>query len=140
MNAPARQLLKRHGLRATHPREFILDLFLDRDAALTHADVESTATGDVDRVTVYRTLKTFVERGLLHRVPDDEGAPRYALCSPACGTEAHHHDHVHFKCQTCGQTQCVEEVMVPPVRLPEGFRPVEVSLLVQGVCRNCNKL
>ena len=138
MNSSATSLLRRHHLRITHPREAILAMFFDHHSALTQSEVEAALAVTIDRVTVYRTLKTFLEAGLLHRVLDDTGTPRYALCSTACSTETHRHDHVHFKCQDCGRTRCVEEVDVPPVRLPAGYQPHEVNLLVHGVCPDCS--
>ncbi|SDK69821.1 Fur family transcriptional regulator, ferric uptake regulator [Catalinimonas alkaloidigena] len=109
------------------------------DYALSHADIEATIDASIDRVTIYRTLKTFLDRGLLHKVLDDSGTVRYALCPSSCNESEHHHEHVHFKCVNCGQTQCVEEVHVPNIALPQGFQPIEVNMLVQGVCRACGK-
>jgi Fur family transcriptional regulator, ferric uptake regulator len=135
---PVRKLLKEHDLRLTSPREEVLRLFLSRSFALSHSDIESEVSATIDRVTVYRTLKTFVDKGILHKVLDDTGAAKYALCSTHCSTHDHKHEHVHFKCLACGNTQCVEDVQVPSVSLPEGFSFKEANLLIQGVCRSCN--
>jgi Fur family ferric uptake transcriptional regulator len=89
-----------------------------------------------DRVTVYRTLKTFLDKGMIHKVLDDGGALKYALCH-YCQGENHQHDHVHFKCAVCGETSCLDDVYVPRVNLPEGYQVAEVNLLVQGVCARC---
>src|SRR3954462_8922838 len=103
MNATSSDhLLKTFRLRATPSRQEILHLFLNKDYALSHGDIEKEIHNDLDRVTVYRTLKTFLDRGLIHKVLDDEGSLKYALCNDACtNTHGHHHDHVHFKCTEC---------------------------------------
>jgi Fur family ferric uptake transcriptional regulator len=130
------QILKDFKLRSTPNREAILHVFLRRDFALSHSDVEREVPSSFDRVTVYRTLKTFLDKGLIHKVLDDEGSLKYALCTEACSTAHHHHDHVHFKCTKCGQTNCLQ-IEIPPVKLPKGYKPKEVNLLIQGICENC---
>jgi Fur family transcriptional regulator, ferric uptake regulator len=65
---------------------------------------------------------------------------KYALCKNECNTieQTHKHDHVHFKCNECGQTTCLDQVTIPTLKLPEGYKKVEMNLLVQGVCVSCN--
>lgn len=130
------RLLKDFGLRSTSTRQEVLRVFLMREYALSHGDIEREIQGELDRVTVYRTLKTFLDRGLIHKVLDDEGSLKYALCNEACSEATHHHEHVHFKCTKCGQTSCVD-VDIPPVRLPAGYRAGEMNLLIQGLCPQC---
>jgi Fur family ferric uptake transcriptional regulator len=133
------QTLKDFKLRHTNGREEVLDLFLNAGHALAHNDVENGLGPDHDRVTIYRTLRTFLDKGLLHKVLDDEGGTKYALCREACMAGHHHHDHVHFKCELCGQTTCLDHVHIPTVALPEGYSRKETSLLIQGTCRGCSK-
>jgi Fur family transcriptional regulator, ferric uptake regulator len=137
MNAPSDRLLKTFRLRSTPSRQEILHLFLNKDYALSHGDIEKEINNELDRVTVYRTLKTFLDKGLIHKVLDDEGSLKYALCNDACSKTGHHHDHVHFKCTSCGQTNCLE-VEVPSIKLPKGYRASEVNLLIQGICERCS--
>ena len=137
MNTVSETLLRDFKLRATPNREEILHLFLLKNYALSHGDIEREINNSLDRVTVYRTLKTFLDKGLIHKVLDDEGSLKYALCREACKVAGHHHDHVHFKCTKCGLTSCLN-VEVPEVQLPKGYEPQEVNLLIQGVCERCN--
>ncbi|WP_194973586.1 Fur family transcriptional regulator [Aquiflexum lacus] len=134
------QILQEHNLRITNCRKEVLKLFLERQSALSHSDLEEVLDKDFDRVTLYRTLKTFLDSDLIHKVLDDSGAAKYALCSHN-GQESKHshdHEHVHFKCEKCGKTICIEEVSLPKISLPAGYINKEVSLLVQGVCDKCN--
>ena len=137
MNQISNRLLKNFRLRSTPTRQEILHLFLEKDYALSHSDIEQEIADDIDRVTVYRTLKTFFDRGLIHKVLDDEGSLKYALCTNACSATEHRHEHVHFKCTECGQTNCLD-VEIPAVRLPKGYKAREVNLLIQGTCQNCS--
>jgi Fur family ferric uptake transcriptional regulator len=132
------QLLKDHHLRSTSSRAAILSLFLQNDRALSYSDIERKIAASYDRVTVYRTLKTFLDSGMIHKVLDDGGSLKYALCDISCSTKEHHHEHVHFKCSSCGQTSCLE-VAIPSIELPEGYSATELNLLIQGVCDKCRR-
>ena len=134
------QYLKDCRLRRTSGRSAILGLFLRSRQALSYGDVEKSLAEAYDRVTVYRTLKVFLDKGVLHKVLDDAGALKYALCKEDCSSAVHHHDHVHFKCRKCGQTNCMEGVAIPFIRLPDGYVPNEINLLIQGECNRCHRL
>jgi Fur family transcriptional regulator, ferric uptake regulator len=136
MNTFTKNTLLKHNLRHTGCREAALALFEAQDTALSHGNVEKDLGSLYDRVTIYRTLKTFVEKGILHKVLDEDGL-RYALCKEACASHDHHHDHVHFKCTACGKTTCLDAIHVPAVQLPTGFKRHEISLLIQGICDKC---
>lgn len=131
-------LLREFDLRATPGRQEVLQIFLNYDFALSHSDIEKDMPKEADRVTLYRTLKTFLDRGIIHKVLDDQGGLKYALCSHSCNHEQHNHNHVHFKCNNCGQTTCLD-VHIPQVKLPKGFNITETNLLMQGICGNCSR-
>src|SRR5882757_4887646 len=115
------ELLKRNQLSVTSGRTKILELFLGHDGALSHSDIEKKAGEKFDRVTVYRTLQAFLEKGLIHNIPTADNSIRYALCKDDCTAGHHRDDHVHFICSSCGTTVCLEEVNVPVLKLPKGF-------------------
>ena len=135
---PSKDTLKEYELRHTGCRSDILQSFQNFNFALSHGDLEERFGERFDRVTIYRTLKTFVEKGIIHKVLDDEGGTKYALCrNSECSHDNHHHDHVHFKCLQCGNTTCIESVHIPMFSLPEGYKRTEVNMLVQGTCPSC---
>ena len=137
MSNLAYEVLKRNQLSVTESRIQILELFYNKNNALEHNDIEKITGEKFDRVTIYRTLQTFVEKGIIHTIPTADNSVRYALCKDAC-TEGHHHDnHVHFICDECGTTYCLEAVTVPEVRLPKGFQPNLIEVVVSGKCKNC---
>jgi Fur family ferric uptake transcriptional regulator len=131
-------ILKRNQLSITESRRSILELFKQSNGALAHADIERKTGELFDRVTIYRTLQTFVEKGIIHTIPTADNAVLYALCKDAC-SEGHHHDnHVHFICDHCGTTYCLEHIVTPEVSLPKGFVQNRIDVLASGVCSNCN--
>ena len=132
-------LLRRNSLSVTESRKKILNLFLNVQGALAHGDIERKAGEKFDRVTVYRTLQTFVEKGIIHTIPTTDNSVRYALCKDNC-TEGHHHDdHVHFICLQCGATLCLEDVEVPLIKMRKGFSVNEIEVVVKGICLDCQQ-
>lgn len=130
-------ILRNHKLRNTDCRNLVLKNFLNYDFALSQGFLEQQLPDEFDRVTIYRTLKTFLDSGLIHKILDDEGGVKYALCKEDCSVEHHNHSHVHFKCEKCGKTLCLDAVAVPRLRLPDNFTINEINLLVNGICENC---
>ncbi len=129
--------LKRNQLSITDSRKKILELFAKANGALAHFDIEHQSGAEFDRVTIYRTLQTFVEKGIIHTIPSADNSIRYALCKEDCAGGHHHDDHVHFMCDSCGTTYCLDHVNVPQLDLPKGFRAVQTDVVVSGVCSKC---
>jgi Fur family ferric uptake transcriptional regulator len=131
-------LLRQHDIRNTDGRMAILEYFDTAGHALSQPDLEKALGEQYDRVSIYRTLTLYLEKGILHKVLDDSGAMKYALCPDACHAHDHRHDHVHFKCLRCGNTQCIEDLEVPAITLPKGYTLTETNFLLSGVCKTCN--
>lgn len=137
MEAQIDEILRKNQLSVTGSRKRILELFLMSNGALAHGDIEKKTGEKFDRVTVYRTLQTFLEKGIIHSIPTPDNSVLYALCKDDC-SEGHHHDnHVHFICEECGKTICLADVTVPEVKLPVGFKPHEYQMVVTGLCKEC---
>ena len=134
------EILKRNQLSVTESRRKILELFRLTNGALAHADIETKTGEHFDRVTIYRTLQTFVEKGIIHTIPTVDNSVLYALCKDQC-SEGHHHDnHVHFICDDCGTAYCLENISIPEVKLPAGFKQSQTDVLVSGVCDSVRKI
>ncbi len=133
-------LLKRTGLSITDSRKKILDSFFQKNSALAHADIELHVGTDFDRVTIYRTLQTFVDKGIIHTIPTPDNAVVYALCKDSCSAGHHQDNHVHFICDNCSKTFCLEHIVVPTVKMPTGFKATQIDMVVSGVCNFCNIL
>ncbi len=131
------EVLKKNNLSVTGSRKKILQQFLEHTGALAHGDIEKNAGEKFDRVTIYRTLQTFVEKGIIHTIPSTDNAVRYALCKNEC-SEGHHHDHhIHFICEKCQTTFCLDDVVTPEIKLPKGYTPAHVEVVVEGTCKDC---
>lgn len=131
------ELLRASKLSITDTRVKILELFMNTNGALEHSSFEKLAGQSFDRVTVYRTLQTFLDKGIIHSIPTTDTSIRYALCKSDCSEHDHHDHHVHFKCEECGATTCLEDTDVPEINLPKGYAMHNVDVVVSGVCKQC---
>lgn len=137
MDPRVQEILRQNRLSVTESRQKILSLFLTNSAAIAHSDIEYKAGEKFDRVTVYRTLQTFVEKGIIHTIPSSDNSVKYALCKHDC-FEGHHHDnHFHFVCATCGKTECLEDFIIPSVKLPRGYVAKNIEIVINGSCNHC---
>ncbi|KIC96415.1 Fur family transcriptional regulator [Flavihumibacter solisilvae] len=139
MHEVIENILKRNQLSVTGSRVRILELFLGQQGALAHGDIEKRTGEKFDRVTVYRTLQVFLNKGIIHTIPTADNSIRYALCKDDCAGGHHHDNHVHFVCNECGSTICLDEVTIPGVKLPIGFEPTQVEMVISGVCKDCRE-
>ena len=89
-----------------------------------------------DKATLYRTLKTFEDKKLIHSIDDGTGAVKYALCEEGCECEPQD-QHIHFHCVKCGETYCLTQSKIPQTNIPSGFKAASASMVYKGVCANC---
>lgn len=133
------ELLEKHHLKKTQQRLSVLSILANREAATSQPDLESVLGRYIDRVTLYRILKTFEEKGIIHKVLDSNGTANYALCSSGCSEEQHRDEHVHFNCTVCDNVYCLDDIHIPPIQIPAGFQTDVIHLIVSGICDRCAK-
>jgi len=133
------EILELHKLRKTNGRLAVLQSFLKNGKALSHSELQELSSNKTDRVTLYRILDSFEKHGIVHKVPDDQVSLKYALCLHSHRELNHTHsdNHAHFKCQSCGDTLCLEESDIPEVSIPSGYKVKEKFLLLGGLCAEC---
>lgn len=137
-NDNVKDVLETHNLRKTTARIEILELFLKKPQAVSHSNLEAILLNKFDRVTIYRTLNSFEEKGIIHKIFDSSGIAKYALCHHNCTEEAHHDEHVHFNCTECGNTFCIESARIPEITIPEKYKAISVYLIAEGICDTCS--
>lgn len=134
----AEHKLKDLSIRKTPIRMEMLDIFLrSAGKALSNRDIELDLE-DPDRITVYRTLKTFEQKGLIHQVIDGTGVTKYAICIDDCDDHSHHDEHAHFRCDKCGKTTCLDGAITLPSDIPAGYVVKNAHLVLEGSCSDCS--
>ena len=131
------QLLKDKRLRLTSFRKEVLQVFMDNDKAIAVSDIED-ALNDFDRITLYRTIKSFIEKGLIHEIVMPGDVKKLALCPTEGHHEAgaHEHSHVHFQCKKCKEIFCVDVPALPKISLPN-YQIDEIEIQAHGFCAGC---
>lgn len=136
MNRELEHKLEHRKIKPTAMRLLVLDFFRKQDHAISLKDLEN-GLESTDRITLFRTLKTFEEHKIIHTIDDGSGSLKYAICNDSCECGYPQDIHVHFFCKVCNETQCLPKVKVPPMTLPQGFAPEEANVVVKGVCGKC---
>jgi len=134
------EILEEKNLRKTSSRNDILKIFLDNShIGLAEIDLEQEIGKTYDRATIYRTLKTFLDNGIIHKVIDEGSIVKYAICSDTCSSHEHNHEHLHFKCSECSTTTCLDENLSNiQITLPKGYIKKEANYLIIGLCPKCS--
>jgi len=134
------ELLRTYGLRRTVPRIAVLVAIEPIHGHLSVADIHQrlmkTAADDAqapDLATVYRTVTTLVEHGVLHALTLENGIATYGLAK-----DPHHH----AICSRCGDI-----IEIPASRLARALRSAreassfklsdEAGLTLHGLCPQC---
>lgn len=130
-------LLKNAGLKITSSRLEILSIILGSDQALSYQQIASKMATKHDKVTVYRSLKTFTDKQLVHEVKTEDAPSKYSGCLSECSHDKHHDSHVHFTCKICNKTTCLYDVKMPTFNFENGYEADEVILNIKGKCKEC---
>jgi Fur family ferric uptake transcriptional regulator len=130
-----KQKLKNAKLYCTEARVAILHVLLQAGRPLRQDQVAGQLTLlALNKVTVYRTLESLVEVGLVHRAFTYKRAWYFELADHC--TE--HQCHPHFTCTRCGVTHCLTDVSLPMARISQkGFVISRQQVRLEGLCPAC---
>lgn len=117
-------------------RLLVLRQLVECGAAISLRDLEAKFE-KADKATLYRTLKTFEDKKLIHSIEDGTGSAKYALCEEGCECEPQD-QHIHFHCVKCGETYCFTKSKIPQTQIPSGFKASSASMVYKGTCANCS--
>ena len=129
------ELMEHHGVKPTANRIVIARALAAAGRPMSMTELE-TVVETIDKSNIFRTLQAFREAHLVHVLDDSGDGVRYELCHS-------HHDgedddvHVHFYCEKCHRTYCLDGTAIPAIPLPDGFRSVSVNYIVKGICPSC---
>ncbi len=128
--------LSSRKIQPTAMRLLVLKFLVDQKAAVSLNLLETHFTRS-DRTTLYRTLKTFEEKGLVHRIDDAGDSTKYALCPADCTCTYPNDTHLHFFCTDCENTFCFTDLSIPNFPLPDQFIPEKGNFVISGYCPAC---
>ncbi len=131
----ARRMLKTVRLYCTAGRVAVLRILLRADKPLRQDEIAGRlGKKRFDKVTIYRTLESLLEVGLVHKAFLDERAWHFELARNCSETQCH----PHFTCTSCGNTHCLTEMSIPKVKSPhKGFLIHRQQTRLEGLCPAC---
>ena len=129
-------ILKAADLKSTQKRKLLLFLLQNEAKAMTAEELHALASArlPMNLSTVYRTLNTLTEKGILLKSIRKDGKAYFSL------SEINHHHHL--ICTNCQKTIPID--ICPVGELEEdlaektGFTITNHSLQFFGICPDCN--
>lgn len=124
--------MKDLGLKVTQPRRKLLGLLMQGRGPLAAEEIQA-ALKDSDLVTIYRSLNTFVDLGLVQKLEFGDGIARFELMS-------HNHHHHHVICKKCQKVDVLHICNVEPhleAVKKLGYTQVTHRLEFFGLCSKC---
>lgn len=133
------ELLRLAKLRRTPVRAGVIDILQAAKAPLAAADILAKLPPRTDVVTLYRTLTTFVNKKIVHRVHGDHNVWLFAMGDPERTTP---HRHPHFVCESCGKVECLHDALLPAnfiqtLGVPNKYKIRYPEVVLHGRCPRC---
>ena len=120
----ARRVLEEAHLYCTKARIAILTVLLEAARPLRQDQIaEQMAPSATNKVTIYRTLESLIEAGLVHRAFMEARAWHFELANRCTETQCH----PHFTCRNCGATHCMPGMSLPMAKSNSHASPSPTS-------------
>ena len=127
--------LEAKGIKPTANRILVYREMSRSEQPMSLSDMEQRLLS-MDKSSIFRVLTLFFEHDVVHTFSDGRGILHYELCSSR-GACSHHDSHLHFYCESCQQSYCIESLPLPHVVLPDGFSAHSASYVIKGECPHC---
>lgn len=134
------EILTQHAVRKTDTRIQVLEVLFKYEHALTYSTLEKELGNSFDKVTLYRTLHTFEQAGIVHVVPEKAGGETKFVLSRFSFQNNPHTEPIYFTCQVCQHVYCLDNVPTPQLDYSGDFDITSLSISASGVCKNCKGL
>ncbi len=131
-------LLNNNQIKATSTRIHLLEILANSPQPMQAKEIEKKWDSKIDRVTLYRTLKTLVEKKIIHKIEINE----YITCYNFIGISSKSYeesDHAHFHCSVCDKVICLHNYKYETKPLPGGYIQSTTNVIIEGICILCNK-
>lgn len=138
-NEVLQKIIRYYGLRNTPIRLDMLNLFINANKALSSKTLIKKLGNKYNRVSIFRTIKSFVEKGIIHSIPIAKDYVVYSICRNNCREGNHLDQHYHFYCNICEHTYCMNDFYFDQGILPAGYNTERINILLEGVCKKCSK-
>lgn len=141
MNSDIIKILDDNAVKPTPMRMLVLEQMVVQQRNLSLTEIENLLY-PADRITIYRTLQTFVKNGIAHAIDTANNGAVYALCHDGCKLDAHIDQHPHFVCKNCKRITCCTDFSYSFKQKPNSpvYKIQKVEMSIKGLCPDCSKL
>jgi len=124
------------GVKPTANRIIVYESLAGQNHPVSIAELEDQIVS-MDKSSIFRVLSLFIEKDVVHSLEDGSGSEKYELCTEEIGHSANE-GHVHFYCESCKRTFCIDNIEIPSVNIPKGFSAHSTNYMIKGICPECN--
>lgn len=130
--------LAQKGIRPTAARILVVQQLAGMTGPASLFELEA-ALGTLDKSTISRTLALLLEHHVVHAFEDGSGSVKYELCRSTSDVCRVGDRHIHFFCERCHRTFCLDNIKIPVASLPEGYVIDTINYMVKGLCPVCGR-
>ena len=126
-------LLKENNLSVTQARIEILRVLDEQKKPCTIDEVQQSLVISVNNSTLYRSLKTMVDKGIIYQTDFREGVAYFEY-------QGEHHHH-HITCTSCKSQSSIDACvasMFPSLEKETSFTITNHIFELFGLCENCS--
>lgn len=136
-NEDIEKRLEQKGVKPTANRILVYKVLAGLKNPASLSNIEGLLLS-MDKSSIFRVLTLFHEHDVVHSFEDGRGILNYELClsKGACNMKD---NHVHFYCESCQRSFCLEDVHIHDIQLPEGFHAHSLSFVIKGECAECRR-
>lgn len=134
MDEDAKTVLISHQRQVTRQRVGVLSLLMKQRKAFTLKQIADTLLeASIDRITVYRTLKSFLKDGIVGRAINSKGTACFFFLDHL---EENRLTQVYLECTGCQQLYGLPALPQDYLNTLDKFNATPVPVLLKGLCQS----
>jgi Fur family ferric uptake transcriptional regulator len=130
-------ILQKAGISKTSQRLAVLDILFKATTPLSVNAIRQAleTKSNIDKVTIYRILSVFKDRGIIREIASAGGANYFEMAT------LENPLHPHFSCRNCGAFTCLAPLsftQAPELILPKDDYSIDhIEINISGLCACC---
>ena len=129
---------KSFGISITKSRLAVFKLFGQKKEALATSYINEYFSKTLDRISIYRSLKLFLKKGILLRIPNIDGEIRYLLVQNNATNNGTNKNRVtYFVCTNCDQMKMLDAPIFQKIKIPNSVNAKQCYFVIEGICDGC---
>jgi len=127
-----KELLYTKQIKFTRPRKRILEILENSSRPLSLDEIQKNCR-EIDFSSIYRTIKLFIENGIVSEHYFGDRKPKYKLML----SKKHNH---FIKCVNCGRIEEIENIcIINEVDKKTDYKILDHYMEFTGLCPDCSK-